>query len=240
MMMSIHAHGHVNPIAEGIATIIAILITGMAMVLRQRDATPQRSPRSYDLEALAKKLGFNNFSPERDYDFVQDWNFLGCFAEGEDRYTFNILEGTYHDQQLFIFDYHYAINSGKNKTDNYLTMLMLVVKQGFPKLTIRPENLLSKIGGAFDAENIKFESAEFSKAFHVRSADKKFAYDVCNPQMIDYLLSNRDLRIEIQGPVILLDFSPELSAGLIEFNLERLAQIRALLPQYLFEQNPNT
>jgi hypothetical protein len=42
--------------------------------------------------------------------------------------------------------------------------------------------------------------------FRVRCRDKKFAYDVCNPQMIEYLLSNRGLDIEIQGPAILLAF----------------------------------
>ena len=52
--------------------------------------------------------------------------------------------------------------------------------------------------------------------------------------MIEYLLANPGLQIEIQGPVIMLVFEPPLSAGKIEFNLPRLAQIRALLPEYLF------
>ena len=68
----------------------------------------------------------------------------------------------------------------------------------------------------------------------MRSKDKKFAYDVCNPQMIDYLLTNPGLQIEIQGPVILLAFEPQLPVGQIEFNLQRLIEIRSRLPQYLF------
>jgi hypothetical protein len=113
-------------------------------------------------------------------------------------------------------------------------MFMLVIKAAFPKMTIGPANLLTKIEGAFDTGNIKFESAEFSRMYCVHSEDKKFAYDVCNPQMIEYLLANQGLNIEIQGPVIALVFKPQLPVNQYQSNLQRLAQIRGLLPQYLF------
>jgi hypothetical protein len=111
---------------------------------------------------------------------------------------------------------------------------MLIVPEAFPRLTVRPQDIMGRIEGAFDSENIKFESAEFSKIYQVRCQDRKFGYDVCNPQMIDYLLSNRGLDIEIQGPVISLAFRPQLPVTEIEFELQRIAQIRALLPDYLF------
>jgi len=68
----------------------------------------------------------------------------------------------------------------------------------------------------------------------VRSPDKKFAYDVCNPQMIEYLLMNPGLQVEIQGPALLLVFEPQLPVGQIESNLQRLIEIRSRLPEYLF------
>jgi hypothetical protein len=68
----------------------------------------------------------------------------------------------------------------------------------------------------------------------VHSGDKKFAYDVCNPQMIEYLLANQGLEIEIQCPVIALVFKPQLPVEQYQSNLQRLGQIRALLPEYLF------
>jgi len=163
------------------------------------------------------------------------WDFLSRLARGDDRYAFNILRGTYHEQALFVFDHHYQTGSDKNQEDHYGTMLMLIVKEIFPQLTIEPENLGLKIAETFGvACDIKFESAEFSRRYCVRSADRKFAYDVCNPQMIDYLLLNPGLKIEIQGPVISLAFEPQLLAGQIEFNLQRLVEIRSRLPQYLF------
>ena len=47
----------------------------------------------------------------------------------------------------------------------------------------------------------------------MRSKDKKFAYDVCNAQMMEYLLANRDLSIEIEGPALALAFDTRLSAA---------------------------
>ena len=71
-------------------------------------------------------------------------------------------------------------------------------------------------------------------AFCVRSKDRKFAYDVCNAQMMEYLLANRDLSIEIEGPALALAFDTRLSAAEIEADLQRLLEIRLRLPDYLF------
>ena len=89
----------------------------------------------------------------------------------------------------------------------------------------------------FGYQDIKFESAEFSRAFNVRSPDKKFAYDVCNAKMMEYLLANRDLSIEIENEVIALAFDSRLSVEQFELDLQRLAEIRSRLPEYLFAQN---
>jgi hypothetical protein len=68
----------------------------------------------------------------------------------------------------------------------------------------------------------------------VRSPDKKFAYDVCNAQMMECLLANRDLSIEIENEVIALAFNTRIAAEQIEADLQRLVEIRSRLPQYLF------
>ncbi|HXE42851.1 MAG TPA: DUF3137 domain-containing protein, partial [Candidatus Baltobacteraceae bacterium] len=194
-----------------------------------------RRQRSRDMQMLGLRLGFENFNPNRDDIFARGWGFLSRLSQGNERYAFNLLRGTYQEQPLFVFDYHFQTGSGKSKKEHYCTIFMLIEKEVFPQVTIRPENLRERIAMALGIGNeIQFESAEFSKTFSVRSNDKKFAYDVCNAQMMEYLLANQDLQIEIQGPVISLAFEPQLPVGRIEFNLQRLAQIRSLLPKYIF------
>ena len=135
-------------------------------------------------------------------------------------------------------DYRYTEGSGKNQHTYRVSYLVATVPFPFvPNVNIHHEGLFDKVAQAIGFADINFESAEFSRKFCVRSADKKFAYDACNPQMIDYLLANPGLQIEIQGPVISLAFEPQLPAGNIEFNLQRLIEIRSRLPDYLFTQN---
>ena len=197
-----------------------------------------REQRPIDMFKLGNSLGFDQFSPERDAGFVMGWGFLSPLNRGENRYAFNVLRGTYHGQALFIFDYHYRTQQGKESKDMYGTILMLVEKQAFPQLLIQQENIRDRIASALGIGNeVKLESAEFSRAFSVRSPDKKFAYDVCNPQMMEYLLANQGLQVEINGPIISLAFEPQLPVDQIELNLQRLAQIRSLMPDYLFTQN---
>ncbi|HXE42850.1 MAG TPA: DUF3137 domain-containing protein, partial [Candidatus Baltobacteraceae bacterium] len=117
------------------------------------------------------------------------------------------------------------------------SFFILEMPVNFPDLTIRHENFFLKIAEVFGYQDIKFESAEFSKTFNVRCQDKKFAYDVCNGKMMEYLLANRDVSLEIENEVIALAFDSCLSFDQIEFNLNRLTQIRALMPDYLFTQN---
>ena len=194
-----------------------------------------RRQRVFDLRSLAACLKFDSFNPNHDENFSMGWGFLNWLNRGQDRYAFNILRGTYHEQSLFIFDYHYQTGSGKNRQEHYCTLLMLVVKEVFPQITIGSKDLLREMIMAFGiGDEIKFESAEFLRTYCVRSKDKKFAYDVCNPQMIEYLLANPGLQVEFQGPVILLAFEPQLPVAQIESNLQRLIEIRSRLPEYLF------
>ena len=150
-----------------------------------------------------------------------------------------MISGTYQQNDILAFDYHYETHSTDSKghrqtEDHWFSFFILTLPAAFPDLTIRRENLFTKVAEVFGYQDIKFESAEFSKAFCVRSPDKKFACDVCNAKMMEYLLANRDLSIEIENEVIALAFNTRLSVEQIESNLQRLVEIRSRLPQYLF------
>src|SRR5579859_3626369 len=166
MLMYFHSSSHTNPFM-GLVVIVAIAIVGILKAFQGRDFFSLRDPaslRSSDLQALAKKLAFTNFDSSPDYEFPMGWDFLGYLSQGNDRYAFNILEGTYHDQKLFVFDYHFQTGSRDEDTRSY-TMLMLIAAAYFPQVLIEPESsedLFSRVAGLFTNTEIKFESAEFS------------------------------------------------------------------------------
>ncbi|MBN2181570.1 MAG: DUF3137 domain-containing protein [Sedimentisphaerales bacterium] len=206
-----------------IGLFIVIGVFGYLSTLKRRQA----------MMALAAKLGLN-FYYQKDWDIPRRYRFLDKLRQGRDRYAFNILTGNYRQNDVTIFDYHYKTGSGKDTHHHYLSFFLLSLPASFPELVIVKEGFFSKIGQALGYDDIDFESHEFSRKFCVRSKDKKFAYDVCNARMIEYLLSNTDLSIEIEDNILAISFNRRLSPEYIEPNLNRLIKIRELLPDYLF------
>ena len=216
---------------------IFVLIAGVVIAAAIYGALAARKRREA-LSALAARLGLN-FNPDEDHGLADRFEFLNQLAQGENRYACNVLYGTYQQNNVLAFDYHYETHSTDSKGNrethhHWFSFFILTLPARFPELTIRRENFLIKIAEVFGYQDIKFESAEFSKTFCVRSKDKKFAYDVCHAQMMEYLLANRDLSIEIENQVLALVFNSRLSPEQIEFNLQRLIEIRSRLPEYLF------
>jgi len=198
----------------------------------------QARKRQEGLFELAQRLGLD-FNAAEDREIADGYGFLKQLAQGENRYACNVLSGTYQQNQVLAFDYHYETHTTDSKGNretqhHWFSFFILTLPAVFPDLTTRRENLLTKVAEAFGYQDIKFESAEFSRAFCVRSPDKKFAYDVCNAQMMEYLLANRDLSVEIENQVLALAFNTRLSVEQIAANLQRQVEIRSRLPQYLF------
>ncbi len=219
-----------------VAPVIAVVFVGLILIGVIYSAIAARKRREA-LFGLAQNLNLN-FDPGNDYGIPGRFGFLKQLDQGSNRYATNVLSGTYRQYEILAFDYHYETythdKNGTHTEHHWFSFCILTLPATFPDLTIRRENFFTKIAEAFGYQDIKFESAEFSKTFLVRSPDKKFAYDVCNAQMMEYLLANRDLSIEIENEVIALAFNTRIAAEQIEADLQRLVEIRARLPQYLF------
>jgi hypothetical protein len=212
--------------------VIALIIVGAIM------GHAAAKKRREEMLAMAARLGLR-FDPGKDRDLARRFEFLDRLRQGSNRYAFNILTGRYQDRDVTVFDYHYETHSSDSKGHtqthhHYFSVFLLRLPASFPELTIGPEGFFSKIAQAIGYDDIDFESHEFSRAFCVRSKDKKFAYDVCNAKMIEYLLVHRDLTIEIEHDALAISFNHRLKPEQIEPNLQRLIQVRSLLPEYLF------
>jgi len=191
------------------------------------------------LQALADRLGLR-FSPDKRHDFASRFRFLDEIDQGDNRYAFNILTGTHQGHAVTLFEYHYETHStdskGNRQTHNhYLTFLTLELPRAFPELRIAPEGLLSKFAQALGYGDIDFESAEFSRAFCVRSPDKKFAYAICHARAMEYLLAHRTMAVEIENRTLALCFVGELAPERLVTELQHLVEFRNLMPAYLLE-----
>ena len=206
---------------------IVIVATIIAAIFEEKRCGAMRE--------LAQRLHLGFFRGKQ-RGIVRKYSYINKFHYGRNKYAKNSLFGKYRDHEVNVFDYHYTTGHGKNTRHHRLSFFLLELPAVFPELTIVPEGVFSKIGQALGYDDIDFESHEFSRKFCVRSKDKKFAYDVCNAKMIDYLLSNTGLSIEIENNVLAIYFNRRLAPENIEQNLNHLIEIRSLIPDYLFNR----
>ncbi len=117
------------------------------------------------------------------------------FEHGRSRHSTLHLEGEVDGHRVRCLDYRYTTGSGKNRqTHRYSVVIMDTNTQVIP-LHLRREHVFDRVGEFFGGGDINFESDEFSRRFHVSSADRKWAYDVIDTGMMDFLL-----QADVQSP----------------------------------------
>jgi hypothetical protein len=181
---------------EGPAIVFALFVVA-AIVFAVFHARAERLRRA-GLRACARARDWDYDEAGGDPD-LDPYSHFEVFQQGEDRRLSNTLTGelTAHGRRLAGIggDHHYEVTTGtgqdRSTTEydfSYLIVRLPVATT--PDLLIRREGLLDKLAGAFGFDDIDFESAEFSRRFHVQSADKRFAYDVVHPRMIELFLAS--------------------------------------------------
>ncbi len=217
--------------------VVVILIVAGVAVLGVLSWQAEKRRREA-LREFAAQNGFE-FRPDKDRALAGRLGFLDKLARGSNRYAFNVMRGRRRSFDFTLFDYHYETHStdskGRRQTHHhYLWCGVLALPRAFPELLIAPEGIFSKIAQSLGYADIDFESHEFSRRFCVRSRDKKFAYDVCHARLIEYLLERPDTSLEIDADALATARSGRMRPGDILAVLDLLADVRELMPDYLF------
>jgi hypothetical protein len=176
--------------------------------------------------ALSKSL---LFSPGKDRSFDSKYPNVNCLQKGDSRYAYNIMMGMLTGREFLGCDYHYGTGSGKSRQEHHISLVIVKSPILLEPLFIRPENFFDKFAEFAGFNDIDFESAEFSKKFYVKSPDKKWAYDIIHPRMMEFLLASPEFSIQFDLLSIIVyrdtTFSPaefEDAANLVNGIFERI------------------
>ena len=210
-----------------IIPIFAIIIV-VAIVLSLVAA----AKRKKELALLAARLGLR-FAEKDVFDLPERHSGMAAFSTGHSQRAYNQMYGEAEGYRFVLTDYAYTVGGGKNSHTYNLTYCLLYSGMAMGCLQVRPENFSDKIAAFVGFDDINFESAEFNSAYYVRADDKRFAYDIIHPKMMEYLLHCTDLQMEICGEVILVHFGKKLPVEAIEPLLHTTRGIADLLPSYL-------
>ena len=161
--------------------------------------------RRRELALFAQQNGLH-FTPDVDYGLVEQFEALGLtpFGQGSSRRAYNLVHGRRGEVEWNIFDYRYTTGSGKRRTTHRYGVVAARVPLGFPRTVLRPENLFDKVASMAGFDDINFESESFSRRFHVSGADRRFAYDLVHPQMMEYLLSLPAMHWQLAPGVVMI------------------------------------
>ena len=143
-----------------VAVLVIIVISTIYGMIQARK-------RLEGLNELALRLGLN-FSAAEDYELPDRYGFLKQLAQGDNRYARNVLSGNYQQNRNpgVRLPLRRPIHRQKRRTDedHWFSFFILTLPMVFPDLTIRRENFFTRVAEVFGYQDIKFESAEFSKA----------------------------------------------------------------------------
>ena len=192
----------------------------------------QSSKRTREWQAFAQAHHLA-FSHSDIYELPERYIHFDLFKDGKLKVADNLCYGNHQGLEIITCDYQYTVDSGKRSQTGYFNVLILETPLEFQPLLLRREHVVDKLGSAVGFEDINFESAEFSRTFRVKSSDKKFAYDVFHPRMMELFLSNTDVFFEAQGSAIVMYQRGTQAIAQMEVLLTFAHQFMELIPAYL-------
>ncbi|MCR9244226.1 MAG: hypothetical protein NXI31_04285 [bacterium] len=197
--------------------------------------------RLAELRAFARRYDFD-FDPHTDSSHDDRYAQFEIFRKGHSRAAKNTMTGRIElfetSCSVVCGDFRYKVTSsnGKSTTTTTYRFSYLIVHPPWdtPPLLIRPEGFFDKVAGAFGFDDIDFESVEFSKKFFVKSSDKRFAYDVVHPRMMEFLLAERPPMIDIEDRALCLGGGAKRwSAADFEARFDFVRRFCELWPRHL-------
>jgi len=112
------------------------------------------------------------------------------FTKGDGRAVENVVWGAWQEVEVITFDFMYSEQNGKYRTDYQFDCAIVPIGADSPRLVIEHENLLTSLAGALALHDLQFESEAFNDEYHVRCEVPKFANDVLDARMMQWLLDN--------------------------------------------------
>jgi hypothetical protein len=210
--------------------VIIILIVIAAIAIYAYYSSQQRKK---ELEALAAAWGFS-WDDSDPFGIDVGYEAFHAIGRGHSRRAYNVFHGDRNGRGMVCFDYRYTTGSGKSQSTHHLSGTFIRHKYPFPNLVIRPEGFFDKLAEFVGFDDIDFESAEFSKAFYVKSDNRKFAFDLLHARAMEYMLAQpQRFAMEFRGDTMLVSDGSTWSPKEFETAIAQVEGLLDLMPDYL-------
>ena len=211
------------------AAIAALVVVGIVYgIIKARE-------RREAMARLAASLGLRYYAADP-WDLPSRYGHFDLFGHGHSKRASNVMGGERDGRSVVAFDYRYTTGSGKNQTTHHYQGAVLEMPIVAPRLRMRRESVLDRVASWVGYDDIDFESDEFSRRYHVKSEDRRFAYDILHAQLIDYFLRcGTAPSMEMQGPLVLVYDSGHGNVANVQRLLTIGQEIIRSIPDYVLK-----
>lgn len=145
-----------------------------------------------------RRMGFIQMARQLNLTYSQEdpFGLLGypfeLFHKGDGRGVENVMHGAWQEVDVVAFDYWYYDEStdskgGTSRSYSRFDCVLVPIAADCPRLTIDRENMLSRLADALSFHDIQFESESFNRDFSVTCEVPKFANDLIDARMMEWL-----------------------------------------------------
>ncbi|MBN1477217.1 hypothetical protein JXA47_10725 [Candidatus Sumerlaeota bacterium] len=213
-----------------VALFVVLAVFGILAERRRRQA----------LSAWAASTGLR-FRPVKDRSIDNRFPAFSCLRSGSNRYAQNLMEGDWSGRWLLAFDYHCETHSrdskGRRQTHHHHFSCAIIGSDvPLEPLRIRPEGFFDRLTEFFGFDDIDFESAEFSRRFHVKAPDRRWAFDVLHQRTMEFLLEMPRFTIQFDRACVLVHRATRFSPDDFGVAADVASGILDRLPEYVVRQ----
>jgi hypothetical protein len=194
-------------VAAGLAAIVIL-----AAITRAYFRSLGTRARRRDMEAVAEDYGLKFVSASHWEPPVQCLH-LPLFRDAYGREAKDLMMGHLAGEPVMVFEYVCLTGSGNPAKLQRYYVGLLKLPIDAPRLVIRSVQVQDTLAHWLGLDPIETESEEFNRRYHVLCADRKFAFDICRPVVMEALLDGEAVPVlEMEGRFALMYDGP-LASG---------------------------
>ena len=161
------------------------------------------------------------------------------FGQGSSRAASNVVYGQHDGRAMVAFDYRFTTTSGtgdnRKTTTHHWSVLAMSMGVMMPGLSVEPEGVFGRIIGRLTDTDIEMESEDFNRAFTVRCPNRKFAFDVLHPQMIEMLMQWPELGWRFERDSMLVVRNGKHSIEEVDAKIQVMDAILDRIPEFVWK-----
>ncbi|HVX46264.1 MAG TPA: DUF3137 domain-containing protein [Mycobacteriales bacterium] len=221
-----------------VGTVVVWIVIGLAVLLVIYFQRRLAKKRREAMAAWARSHGFT-YSVE-DNAYIDRFR-SGPFGKGDRRRATNVITGVFDGRPMIAFDYSYDTEStdskgNRTRTTHRFNVAAVNLPATLPDLQVARESFFSSIGRALGFHDIEFENGEFNKEFKVHAEDRKFAYDVIHPRMMEWLLHTPGPSWSIERADLMCWASGRAKPESIDGHLNYLNGVVQQIPRFVWDR----